>query len=148
MILAVCVEDRLGMMFHQRRVSRDRKVCEDILEMCRGKELYMTAASCRLFEGQSDAIHCVEEKDGFLKKIPEGAFFFVENPEYICEDRTEKIILYRWNRKYPADQYFPVRLQEWDLISTEEFQGNSHEKITKEIYRKTEGFCGRSQKGE
>ena len=49
---------------------------------------------------------------------------------------ADKIVLYRWNRRYPADRYFPVNLNEWTLISSEEFAGKSHEKVTKEVWER------------
>ena len=54
------------------------------------------------------------------------------------EERTERIILYKWNRRYPADLVFGVNLNNgWRLIAAEDFQGNSHEKITEEIYERS-----------
>ena len=51
-------------------------------------------------------------------------------------DRLEKLIIFRWNRKYPADFWLDVDLGDWKLIEAEEFPGNSHEKITQETYVK------------
>jgi len=45
----------------------------------------------------------------------------------------EGLILYRWNRTYPADLYFTLSLEGWTLERREEFAGSSHEKITKEV---------------
>lgn len=134
MILAVCAEEKMGMMFHKRRVSRDRKVCEDLLRMCSERSLYMEAFSAKLFEGAEDRLHLLEEGADICGRIPDGAVFFAENPEHIPEEQVESIVLYRWNRRYPADQYFDICLEEWKLESSEEFAGYSHEKITKEIY--------------
>ena len=36
----------------------------------------------------------------------------------------------------PADTYFHMSLEGYTLIKTEELVGSSHEKITKEIYKK------------
>ena len=53
------------------------------------------------------------------------------------KDRIERIILYRWNRAYPGDMFFDIKLdRSWHLASAEDFAGSSHEKITKEIYVK------------
>ena len=52
------------------------------------------------------------------------------------EDRIEKVILFKWNRNYPADTFFSLDLSGYTLEKTEDFAGNSHEKITKEIYRR------------
>ena len=50
------------------------------------------------------------------------------------EERIQEIYLYRWNRDYPADVYFPVDLSGWNCVETKEFAGSSHEKITRERY--------------
>ncbi|MFR4122966.1 MAG: hypothetical protein ACLT0W_12285 [Clostridium sp.] len=46
------------------------------------------------------------------------------------------MILYKWNRVYPADQYFAMDLSGWKLVETVEFPGSSHEKITEERYER------------
>ena len=54
------------------------------------------------------------------------------------QDRIEEVIVYKWNRRYPTDTYFDLDLAAlgFRLASSEEFAGYSHEKITKETYRK------------
>ena len=51
-------------------------------------------------------------------------------------DRLEGLVLYRWNRRYPADAWLDVRPGPpgWTLARREEFSGHSHERITKEVY--------------
>ena len=51
-----------------------------------------------------------------------------------CEKEIEKVILYHWNRDYPADTYFDLDLTDWKITRTEEFPGFSHDKITEEVY--------------
>ena len=51
-------------------------------------------------------------------------------------DKITEIIVYRWNRDYPADLFLDIDLKDWELAETAEFAGNSHEKITREVYRK------------
>ena len=66
-----------------------------------------------------------------------GEFCFVEDQDITpYAARIEKIILFRWNRTYPADVYFNMELLSsgWILKETEEFEGSSHEKITEEVY--------------
>ena len=49
---------------------------------------------------------------------------------------AEEVVLYHWNRTYPSDRRFPLPLAGWTLARREEFSGSSHEKITKEVYRR------------
>lgn len=127
------------MMFNHRRQSRDLMVCQDILHMCKGKKLYMSEYSARLFEGMREA------KDQIQVLLPESDpeqadrenVCFIEDRECMEWDgQIQEVVLYRWNRRYPADQYFPLDLSDgsWELKQTEEFRGSSHERITKEIY--------------
>ena len=43
---------------------------------------------------------------------------------------------FKWNTKYPADMYFDIDLNRFQLVVTKDFQGNSHNKITMEIYKR------------
>ena len=36
MILISCIDDRGGLLFHGRRLSRDRVLCQDVLRTCAG----------------------------------------------------------------------------------------------------------------
>lgn len=54
------------------------------------------------------------------------------------KERIKEIILFKWNRIYPADMYFDIPLveNEWKLTYVDEFEGNSHEKITMEEWKR------------
>lgn len=131
MQVIITVENRNGMLFNHRRVSRDQKVSERILAYCQEKELWMNAYSAKLFENNQQ----VRVSETFLEQ--KDAICFVEDQDvtpYLPEIDT--IILFRWNRDYPADFFFDVDLSEWNLIHQEEFTGKSHEKITMEVYKR------------
>jgi hypothetical protein len=77
--------------------------------------------------------------ENFLSKAACNDICFVEDCSVAAfEQKIKKIILYKWNRDYPADFYFDIPLSEhgWKLISSEDFVGSSHDKITEEIYVK------------
>lgn len=136
MIIIACVDEKNGMMFNRRRQSRDSAVCQDILRECRGKKLYMSAYSQALF-AKTQGTNRIS--DNFLNQAEESAACFIEDTKITgFEDRIQTVILYKWNRKYPADLYFPIDLSDgsWELRRTEEFKGSSHERITKEVYEK------------
>ena len=137
MYLIYCVDDKGGLSFGGRRQSRDRVVRADLLKMTAGKALWMSPASRRQFtEPEGERITVSEE---FLSEAGKGDFCFVEDrPARPWLARTEGIILYQWNRVYPADRYLDVQpLKEgFHLEKTEEFPGYSHETITKEVYLK------------
>lgn len=131
MQVIITVENRNGMLFNHRRVSRDQKVSERILAYCKEKKLWMNAYSAKLFENNPQ----IRVSETFLEQ--KDAICFVEDQDvtpYLPEIDT--IILFHWNLDYPADFFFTVDLSEWNRIHQEEFAGKSHEKITMEVYKK------------
>lgn len=131
MQVIITVETRNGMLFNHRRVSRDQKISERILAYCKEKRLWMNAYSAKLFENNPQ----IRVSETFLEQ--KDAICFVEDQDvtpYLPEIDT--IILFHWNRDYPADFFFTVDLSEWNRIHQEEFAGKSHEKITMEVYKK------------
>ena len=131
MQVIITVENRNGMLFNHRRVSRDQKISERILAYCKEKRLWMNAYSAKLFENNPQ----IRVSETFLEQ--KDAICFVEYQDvtpYLPEIDT--IILFHWNRDYPADFFFTVDLSEWNRIHQEEFAGKSHEKITMEVYKK------------
>ena len=124
----------MGCFFNHRRLSRDRRVCEKILDYSNEKELWMNAYSRKLFTDLTD-INSIQVDEEFLDKSQ--SICFVENQDitpYL--PKIDTLVLFQWNRDYPADFFFTVDLSQWNLISTEDFEGTSHEKITMEVYKK------------
>lgn len=134
MTIFVCVDENKGMLFNHRRQSRDEAVREDMLAVAENK-IWMNIYSSRLFSEASDRVIIEEE---FLACAPGDGFCFVENvPLGPYEDRLEVMVVYCWNRVYPADTWLDVDLeQNWELADTKEFGGISHEKITRKTYKK------------
>lgn len=135
MIVIAAVDDNNGMMFNKRRQSQDRILRQRILEMTAGSKLWMNHYTERQFADVTAPQINVD--DNFLNEATDGEFCFVENvPVSAFEVWIEKIILFRWNRKYPSDSHFDIDVQgsRWKLERTEEFAGSSHEKITMEVY--------------
>lgn len=123
MKLIVCLDEKNGMLFNKRRQSRDRLLIENVLELCKGETLYTSQYSARLFPENS-----VEITD-----FPDRGYVFCENFT-VDEAGLEQIIVYKWNRVYPADTYFNIDLEDWQMLEIVDFKGSSHEKITREIY--------------
>ena len=66
--------------------------------------------------------------------VPEPRMIQIQPWEASMVKEIEKVILYHWNRDYPADTYFDLDLTDWKITRTEEFPGFSHDKITEEVY--------------
>ena len=132
MKIIVCIEDHGGMMFNRRRVSSDTVVTQRILAITNGKKLWMSPYSAKLFTAENI---CVAED--CLLYAQSGDYCFVEDTDISdCLDRIEELILFRWNRRYPSDRKFLLSLDEWKLMSTEDFVGKSHSLITQEVYER------------
>lgn len=136
MIVILCIDDNNGMMFNHRRQSKDRVLLEDIMEYSKSNSLYLNEYSYKLFSDHNAQNIVVDPE--FLDKAGAGEYCFVEDQALLpCENRIEKLIIYKWNRRYPADLYLDITLEDpWKIIDTKEFKGSSHEKITKETYIK------------
>lgn len=135
MIVILCVDNNNGMMFNHRRQSQDKKLREHLLDMISPHKLWMNSYSGELFaDTESTRLYI---NDFFLDKIRSGDYCFIENVDISSyKEHIEKIVLFKWNRSYPADTFLPIDLGEWALEGSEDFAGYSHDKITKEIYRK------------
>ena len=132
MNLIVCLDNGGGMAFCSRRQSRDSVLCRNIIGLTNGKTLFVSPYTAGLFENGFTA------DSNFLKTAGKGDFCFTEldNPAPFA-DKIENIIVYRWNRDYPADLYFPQSLlKSRKLLEKTDFAGSSHEKITREVYVK------------
>lgn len=134
MIAVVCVDERNGMLFHNRRLSRDRVQMADMLTLCGEKRLWICAFSQKLLEPFPDKVIVDEE---FLALAGPGEYCFVEDrPLLPWLERLEGLVIYRWNRAYPSDVKLDLDLEKFMLQKQTEFAGSSHPRITREIYVK------------
>ena len=135
MIVIVCVDDNLGMMFNNRRQSRDIEVVKKIVKLTKGSRLWMNKYSYELFE-KSDRSN-INVDSGFLSETANGEYCFVEDADLKPYEKwVEKIIVFRWNTIYPLERIFDINLEEWQLKESLDFVGKSHNKITMEVYTK------------
>ncbi len=134
MKLVFCVDDRGGMMFNSRRVSRDKNMVSDLAEIIADSVLYIEPYSEELFAETPLNIIC---SSTLMASAEQGDFAFVErfDPSDFIEFADE-LIIYGWNRKYPSELKFdkdPEALG-FALADVFDFVGNSHEKITRKRY--------------
>ncbi len=133
--VAVCLDNNLGMMFYGKRQSRDRVLCEEFLKSTDGKTIYVNSYTKKLFEDAENVVIV----NNPLQEAKNGSVVFAEDldiEEYLSD--IEEFIIYRWNRSYPDDKTFDIDLESegFSLFSVSEFEGSSHERITKEIHRR------------
>ena len=126
--VAVCLDDRGGMMLFGRRQSRDRVL---IGELCESADvtIYTNRFSEMLFAGHEDRIAV---SDNPLDECPDGGIAFIENLPLLPHiDRISRLISYKWNRLYPSDVKIDIDLSAFGVIGRKDFVGSSHDKITK-----------------
>ena len=125
-----CVDDYASLSFNKRRNSSDRFVIEDIINTVGEAPLRVDTYTAKLFRDKQVPSLIVD--DDCLENAKDGEFVFVErqNPSVYLK-AGDQLILYHWNRHYPSDNR--LNLTGWNTleITTGEFAGYSHEKITK-----------------
>lgn len=135
MNVIVCVDDNLGMMFNNRRLSRDITLIKRVIDISKKRTLWLNKYSYSLFKPFNTSNINMDEF--FLSKAANGESCFVENMMIKpFETQIEKLIVFQWNRSYPADQTLDIDLSKWCLFEFSEFEGNSHKKITMEVFAK------------
>ena len=135
MNILICLDDRDGMLFNQRRQSADAAVCKCIRELTKDRCLRMNAYSSSMFPGDDD----LYVGDDFLSQAGADDWCFVEKEDVLpFLDHVKTVVIFRWNRVYPRDTYFPMNelRARWKLVETIEFPGSSHERITQERYER------------
>lgn len=137
MTLITCIDDRFGLAFHNRRLSRDRALCARVLELAGNGTLRLSPYSLPLFEGLPHTAALLAGED-YLTRAAGDDFCFAEREDLApWLDRADKLVLFRWNRTYPFDLRFPSeQIRNWTPAGTLDFPGCSHEKITEAAYEK------------
>lgn len=135
MEIIVCLDNNKGMLFNNRRQSRDSKVFEDISTYLRG-ELLIDKFSEKLISSTNLPYKNFEN---IVTDCNTNSILFIENrsvKEIISQ--IDRVIVYWWNRDYPSDFSFDIDLiqEGFRSVSIIEFAGSSHEKITKEIFER------------
>ncbi len=136
MTVIVCVSDGGGVLFGGRRLSRDREVISDIARTAGDEPVFVSEYSEGLFSNSDVSVIAVSDP---LSSAGEGDFTFIEDGKIRREiGRVESVIIYRWNRKYPFDVKIdtdPAK-EGFSLDESVDIKGHSHEKITREIWRR------------
>ena len=121
----VCVDQKDGLLFNNRRTSRERVVIEDIEKMSDGQDIAMSEYSAKLFEGYDHVVVTENFKD--YENV------FSEQAD-LKELAWNELIVYRWDKVYPSDVKLDVDLSSLKLKDVSTLQGYSHDTILKEVY--------------
>lgn len=149
MNIIIITDDNNGISFNKRRQSKDIRLREQMLKYIKDKnsKLIMNSYSFEQFS-EDDLIqnniflNSIIKVNDDISNLPENAiendaYYFFEN-SYVSlyKNIIDEIVIFNWNTRYPADEYFDMSLEDYLLSSLTEFEGNSHKKITMEVYKK------------
>lgn len=136
MTVFLCIDDNNGMLFNGRRQSRDAAVLQDVFTHMKNAPVIISPFSEKMFSSMNH-LEQATISDSFLNDIDTTAGYFVEDVDitpYLSS--ISELVLYHWNREYPFDMQFTASPKEngFSLKNSSEFEGTSHEKITKEVW--------------
>lgn len=133
MNVIICLDDNKGMLFNNRRQSRDKAVLSDIFCDLKDEKLFITQFSEKLMAEYCDKVVACDD----TATLEKGQWFFCENVDLTTfADKIEKLVVYKWNRVYPADFNCYLDFSLFNLESESDFEGSSHPVITKQIFAK------------
>ncbi len=132
MKVIICLDDNGGMLFNNRRQSRDKEVLKDIVNNLKGNKIYLSPFSQKLFADYPDSVIADED---FLVEAGENDVCFIENKPLKDVSGISEITVYKWNRIYPSDLKCDIDFSLYNLVESVDFKGFSHDKITKETYK-------------
>ena len=136
MRVIVCIDDRGGMLFNNRRNGRDKALLEDVRHDLEGGVLLISGFSEKLIEPSGIRFKVDED---FLTTAGDTDTCFVEGLALRPHlDRISELVIYNWNRRYPSDTRLDIDPAKdgFRMLTLTEFKGNAHERITKEVYVK------------
>lgn len=136
MKVIICMDDTNGIMFNHRRQSQDKLIRAKIFSILNGYRLFVSHYTAKQFT--TEECRKLSVVDEPLAEAGPDDFCFAEDYEVdVSNPAIKSIIVFRWNRVYPSDRFFDAApLKEWNLSLSEDFVGNSHEKITMEVYER------------
>lgn len=134
MKIIICVDINDGMMFNNRRQSKDAKVIDNIVRYIKNKTLWVDEYSSELFAKKS--INLSVDND-FFNKAKKEDYCFVEKAD-VSNVVIDELVVFRWDKVYPADKKMPQVYNNMILKNRLEFVGTSHDKIIREIYTNEE----------
>ena len=128
----IALDDRNGYSLFGKRLSKDRKMLEDMTGLLEvGQCLYVSQYSLGIFsEDLRRHLIC-----SLPDTVSDDGMIFFEASDF-SSFGLDRLIVYRWNRHYPSDVKYNPYLHGWKKISSYDFRGYSHEKITREVYER------------
>lgn len=127
--IALCIDKGNGRLFYGKRTSSDREVRKRLLNMT--DVLYVDSYTAGQFTEDygKEKLEVVDDPAG----IDEGTAF-IELQD--IPENADRIIIFQWPKKYPADRFLDFRFSGWRKVKKEEFPGYAHEKVTMNVWER------------
>lgn len=132
--IAFAVDDRGGMMFNDRRVSKDSALRKEVLDLARSAGGSVRVRPYSLTQFAED--DSVQSFDTPWSDAQAGDIVFIEDVDPATVPGVTKVTLFHWNRTYPYDLASTFGFDGFELTETKEFEGSSRERITEETWVK------------
>jgi hypothetical protein len=146
MKLIVCTDSRGGISFFGRRIASDRLVTMDIIREGNGRlliapfseKILKRAIEAHDFTGKRDETNYTVSESPLETAGAEDAVFVEDRPIRPFLQKIDTLIVYNLNLPYPFDKKLDIdpAADGFKLISVTEFPGNSHDIVTKSVYKK------------
>jgi hypothetical protein len=145
MRLVYILDQKNGLLFNKRRQSKDSILIDNVIQKVNEVEnatLWLSDYSRELFVDSGLELKDINELS--LAEASDKDFIFIEDVSVDIQDVLENtesnhyLYLYKWNKVYPADRRLDVTedyFNHFEVLSTETFEGNSHEEIYLEEWR-------------
>lgn len=130
MIAATSLENKNGRSFFGKRLSSDREILKKLVSIST-EDIYTDEYSYSHIPAELKSYFHILSK---TEDLNEKQVFWTEIGD--IPETADKLIIFRWNRDYGADKFYNPIDKGWILVSSEDFPGYSHEKITMETYKK------------
>lgn len=99
MKLIAIVDDNYGMMFNNRRQSKDSVLIDRIAELSKDSKLWVSMYTRSLFPHNTNIVL----SQNFGQADKEDYCFVEDDKVSDIKEHIDIIYLYRWNRVYPSD---------------------------------------------
>ena len=133
MVLITCVDQKNGLGFNGRRQTSDSAVYADICKYAVDHFCGLEMAPVTLKAIMQYLSLNGDEEHPIVTEAKEARFAELDDCKGL-DDIYDTLILYRWDKTYPADMFLEIGLQNYQLVESQELHGTSHEKIVKETY--------------
>lgn len=125
--VVVCVDKNGGQTRLGRRLASDRAVRSRIASL--PQPVCVDEYTATQFTEDEDRSRLSVVSDPAA--IKEGTAFLERQD---IPDDADTILVFRWDKRYPADRYLAFRFRGWRKARKEDFPGDAHDKVTLETW--------------